>query len=772
MKSTTERAQKIQTGHRTMRLLSLVGALLLAVGLARCQTLTNESGNTVTGAPTFGIQARPALCPGAQPGQTCNPSVEITRYNFTGESCPRCHYEYCVGQTLNSRNNVECTFHNNIPKLYTINVTQPNGTSYTVYSQYRRVGQTGCSPVGKASITLNQMGPTATLASPEGILDPADDHTVAQLQYINALVGQWVTYTAAAAPGGAELSSEWAGYCPPPSIPGSCTSLPSQVLSPNQLLWSAQAAANLTDYSSVSVVVADNAGNQFATVPLETASNTGPLSLFAPPPSNQAAGQFYLTCDPLSCLSLADATQPMYDMPNDPPSPSSTVCGGQQPIYFLGYSDPSIRVDPATAGQPSQVPTPWMLYSYPMLWITNHDNSLCANTPAVEIHLASSNDGSVGQNWSAYCADDSCPTEPALHSTPLWPSEPYCNSSVGTSPATPCAATCSFGGTCFSSHEVANFWPDTTVTGTEIWFAAHLMYYVPVAGKIDPATLANGCLVVSMTSGGSAASPTSLGWQTGMGPQMGTAQNPCGTADDPVAFPFGNWPVYFATLTGLAQAGSQNPSLACNSLGQPAIMVRPSPSSTAPALWMAASCLDASAAGAYYIFYNEDFATPLANSNWQYFSGPWTPSNLPTASIASNASQPINSLTELDWAIRADNSVVAVVTPEYVNEGVPGQSLTRFQYGCVAVNFDLLNTTNPFASVAAASSLYPLATINDTDGVLGTQAPWEQFGSAGCSYEPMSNTGVLIVRHLLDSTNCSDLMQCQQFSIIDTGVLP
>jgi hypothetical protein len=88
MKSTTERAQKIQSGLRTMGLLSLVGALLLGVGLARCQTLTNPSGNTVTGAPTFGIQARPALCPGAQPGQTCNPSVEITRYNFTGESSP------------------------------------------------------------------------------------------------------------------------------------------------------------------------------------------------------------------------------------------------------------------------------------------------------------------------------------------------------------------------------------------------------------------------------------------------------------------------------------------------------------------------------------------------------------------------------------------------------------------------------------------------------------------------------------------------------------
>ncbi|MGA2594110.1 MAG: hypothetical protein ABSH32_29760 [Bryobacteraceae bacterium] len=179
--------------------------------------------------------------------------------------------------------------------------------------------------------------------------------------------------------------------------------------------------------------------------------------------------------------------------------------------------------------------------------------------------------------------------------------------------------------------------------------------------------------------------------------------------------------------------------------------------------------------GTYYIFWSQGFSAtsqgpPLGAWSWNYYSGPWIFSNLPTASITPAGTQPINSLTELDWAVRADSTVVAVVTPQYVVDGT--HSNTPMQYGCVAVNFSLLSKTNPFATVAAASGLYPLATVSDMDVSSSTNGPWEQWGPAGCTYDPMSNTGIVVVRHLLDSYDCSNLVQCQQYSIEDTGVLP
>jgi hypothetical protein len=53
------------------------------------------------------------------------------------------------------------------------------------------------------------------------------------------------------------------------------------------------------------------------------------------------------------------------------------------------------------------------------------------------------------------------------------------------------------------------------------------------------------------------------------------------------------------------------------------------------------------------------------------YAGPWDWTVLPISTITQQDGpdgkpQPIHSLTELDWAIRADGSMVAVVTPEYV----------------------------------------------------------------------------------------------------------
>jgi len=704
-----------------------------------------------------------------------------------------------MGQKLiHGNTEVDCKFKNHNPKKYKIDVDDGN-TTYTVYSQYRIVGQPGRSPIGSASIALNETLPTATLNSPAGILNPDSADQLAQAEFINATVGQWITGSAAAAPEGEPLlplgtppGPIEAAYCQTPSTPSSCTTLPS---SPNDawptnlLLWSAQTAGDVTNYPSASIIATDEAGNQFATTPAVTTSTVAAaLSLFDPTTTNLS-----LTCYPPggtgACTPLADAVDSDYDIPGDPPSNTvapTTICGGSQSVYFTGYADPSMRADPAV---PTDGPNLWMLYSYPLLWATNHvtNTQYCANTPAVETHLASSEsappyDGEGGQNWGVWCtAGDDC-TSP----TPIWPSEPYCASgSVGTSPTpTTCTSTCSLGGTCFSSHEVPNFWPDTTVFGTETWFAAHLMYYVPVGNPIVESTLAKGCLVLSMA----ATSPSNLGWAMGSGPLMGSSSDPCG-ATFPSCIPGScslplstNAPVSFATLTALASQGSDGSSPPCDSWGEPAVMVAPQPPSSVsqggtaqPALWMAASCLTYQGIGSYYIFWSQGFSATsqgpaLGGWSWDYYSGPWTPSNLPTASITPAGNQPINSLTELDWAVRADSTVVAVVTPQYVVDGT--HSGTPMQYGCVAVNFSLLSTTNPFAAVAAASGLYPLATVNDMDGSPSTQGAWEQWGTAGCTYDPMSNTGIVVVRHLLDSYDCSNPVQCQQFSIEDTGVLP
>ena len=106
-------------------------------------------------------------------------------------------------------------------------------------------------------------------------------------------------------------------------------------------------------------------------------------------------------------------------------------------------------------------------------------------------------------------------------------------------------------------------------------------------------------------------------------------------------------------------------------------------------------------------------------------------------------------------------SIVAVVTPTYV----PDQSgATPFQYGCAAVNFSL---ASGFGSLL-------IATVDDTYGSSGVGIN-ELQGTNGCTYEPASNTGIVIVRHLLDSDLQGPFhnpLEYQLYSLIDTGVLP
>jgi hypothetical protein len=544
----------------------------------------------------------------------------------------------------------------------------------------------------------------------------------------------------------------------------------------NELQWTAP----IGSYSSVSVVATDEAGNQFVTPPTATTTSVNAsLSMFDPSSSN-----FSLTCSSSGCVSLADVVEGS-EMPNDPPSSPVLACTTADTFYFQGYGDPSIRADLVV---PTYGPNLWMLYSHPDFWTAT--SSTCCQPPhcsagsgltgtldtaAVEIHLASSQsqpsyDGEGGQNWSAWC-----PNSTACTTTPIWPSAQFC-------PAPACTSTCPYTNqfgqyNCYSSHEVANFWPDTGVFGGETWFAAHLMYYVPLGEGISETQISNGCLVVSMTSMTSnPASPASLQW-TPPGPNSCTA-----------AFPSNSAPVQYSTLTSLAQNSNTAITLVCDSWGEPAIMVQDSASGGSGTVYLAALCiagnappdspLGSSAQGYnnYYVFTSPVDTTTHntpATLSWSYYAGPWAPANLPDNTITpqdgpDGRPQPIDSLTELDWALRADGSMVAVVTPEYAITGVAGQSSALYQYGCVPVNLDIANKTNPFGQ--GVSNSPPLATLSDT---ASTSQGTEQWGPAGCTFDPMSNTGVVMVRHIVQSIDiCSSQVECQVFSLVNTGVLP
>jgi hypothetical protein len=70
-----------------------------------------------------------------------------------------------------------------------------------------------------------------------------------------------------------------------------------------------------------------------------------------------------------------------------------------------------------------------------------------------------------------------------------------------------------------------------------------------------------------------------------------------------------------------------------------------------------------------------------------------------------------------------------------------------------------LGTTTPFGSFWAT------VTDTDTSGPNGTS---ETAGPNGCTYEPMSNNGVVIVRYLIDSSSPT----IQTYSIVNTGLVP
>jgi hypothetical protein len=271
----------------------------------------------------------------------------------------------------------------------------------------------------------------------------------------------------------------------------------------------------------------------------------------------------------------------------------------------------------------------------------------------------------------------------------------------------------------------------------ETWYAAHLMYFLFPTETI-PTGVADGCLVISLTTSGS---PGNLGWPTGQGPAQ------CGS-NGSVEFPAGNYPLYFQTLSGLANNGS------CSTWGEPAVMAM------SGRLYLAADCFDSRFISlGYYIFYTTSITTsaPPVYTTWQYQSGPFGigtgAGELPSSAYP--ASSGVNSITELDWALRPDQqTIVAVVTPASVVGD--GNTKPPMQFGCVALSFSL--TTGFSSSVLAKLS------DNTTSGSLS-----ESRGPNGCTFEPTSNTGVVVVRNLVD--NADDPVS-QTYTLVDTGVLP
>jgi hypothetical protein len=177
-------------------------------------------------------------------------------------------------------------------------------------------------------------------------------------------------------------------------------------------------------------------------------------------------------------------------------------------------------------------------------------------------------------------------------------------------------------------------------------------------------------------------------------------------------------------------------------------------SSDGGTVYLAASCFtDIFHSLGYWIFMAPTTGMLMA-SNWTLFDETFSFSNLPPSLQTTLHGLGFSYLTEFDWAIRADNTMVAVVTPA----GTPASAVV--QYGCLAIDFFLSSgTTTPFGTVAA--------TITDSDGS-GPNGTSESDGPNGCTYEPRSNNGVVIVRNLLNSS----LPAIETYSLVNTGLLP
>jgi len=688
---------------------------------------------------------------------------------------PGCHIEYCLTQNGHTYNGFltacgeDMLWSNNQASTFLLG--NGNGVN-TVYAEFRTVDNGYIlSYPSNTSITLNTVAPVAYLNSPIGLPGEAasGQSPPGQIQYLN--LGGWTSITFGVSVGATTTISAGEGLevtqlCGIPGQPStSCGGGP---------FWG---WTNQVPALYVSLQAVDDAGNVTVATPPAYGLSDGQtfvqfggsggslLSLECYPPDNPP-GSYPAGVTSVPCTVLADATS---DIPGDPVSGSATNSEGM-PVNFSGYADPSIRRDPFT-GYTYWLnlwgTNEWMLYSHPQFWTTCPYNGGCMsgtlNTGVTEIHLAGSNTSTGmpgGINWSAFCGTGGTQCSSSNPVVPIWPTEPFCSSSVLTpNGSVTCAASCPIFSTCFSSHEVANFWPVPYYPSStqESWVAAHLEYLLTPGQLItEGPRAATGCIVVSLAVGG----PYNLGWATGPPPSGQTfAQCPTGTSAVPtVVGPSGssnNVGLPFDWLNSLVPATPGNPG--CSSWGEPAIMVNGS------TVYLALVCLmysggpdDITTNEGYYIF-----SSPLPTSSspdatqfeWSYLSGPFQVNSLPSLPFTQNSGQPVNAVTELDWTVDSGGNIVAVLTPEYLPDGT--NSGTIFQYGCMAMTFTLSGGWQDL-----------IAFVNDATG---TTTPAETSGTNGCTYDPASNNGIIIVRWTLDSPGSTTN---QFYALIDTGVLP
>lgn len=714
---------------------------------------------------------------GAQAGYTDTTSIYSNWTWPTIVNCPNndpCHIEYCFTQhpagypgSLDYCTNHPAAWgHSNYSNTsgtpFTLNLSI-GANPYTVCAEYRLVD--GSSPPytfypsnpACTHVTYNPPtnGPTVSVTSPVGITDPKTGPQ--QPQFLDADYAQAVTYTATSPV--ESVTAAVAGCTPPttcaaPFITGFAPAPGAPYLWEwsNILSW-AQNNPSTGGYY-IQVTATDQANNSTPSPPPASATSLY-FNLFD---ASTAPQSLTCTASPINCVTLGDGTGAnsyQYDITGDPPDGTYMSCPNppnpQIIISFAGYADPSMRADSVITSDNPWGTNLWLMYSFAKL---AHIASPCDYTGVVETHLAESTDG--GQSWGAWC--NGCSGFTAIYPS-LSLSSCYINNSY----------IIDYSGPCYTSHEVPTFWQNAS---TNTVYAAHLMYNIPPAGYTTHGgvqyAITDGCLVISMVTG----PPNNLAWLT-----TSTQPQNCQTTTLPNDNGQYNVFLQFSTMTSLA-----NPTGGCSSWGEPAIMVSSLPTGS-PLVYLAAECFQINSGQTqgqgYYIFVNDPTLNNQGtggapNGGWSVynFPGSSTPFTFSLAQLPPNApSYPANTfLTAFDWAVRPDATVVALVSPESPQSGA-----SPMWGPCLALEFNFQASAG--ATPGSASSVFPLyiGSVQDSDPPMGgVPGVGESYGPNGCTYEPTSNTGVAIVRHIENTALVfpNNSAQFQQYSIIMSGLLP
>jgi hypothetical protein len=260
----------------------------------------------------------------------------------------------------------------------------------------------------------------------------------------------------------------------------------------------------------------------------------------------------------------------------------------------------------------------------------------------------------------------------------------------------------------YSSHEVSNLYP-VDMGGTVIWVIVYKYYtvvqgggpfHLPDGGVDFPDFTASSMLVLA--AGAPGASPATLG--TAPSVSLG-AEGTKNTVD-----------LNLSSLTG----GAGFDLTTCAQFDEPALMMMPGDSH----LYLAAFCLPLTAggnvdypAGSYVVFSTLPSSAPPNTWSWAFEGVLAGPSD---AALLGSGSQ---YWWELDLAKKADGTLLAVVSPASASSSGGGVG------GCEVIEIGSL-------APPSLGSHVELAAITTTDNTAGD----------ACTYEPTSDTGVVIFR--------------------------